>query len=150
MFYYYQFRALLSSTQPGQSLTLAARAVPSGPIAKKERADKLGHFIQTHCLSGMPGTHPFFQALYGIFRLQALPGKLGGADDSLIEWEVDDAVFLESAGKDFTIEAVAVLKGVSIILSRKAHSTLSLSHSRSSALRSGWGTSAASFPPPTA
>lgn len=60
----------------------------------------------------MPGTHPFFAGLYGALRLQALPEKLGGAGDRLIEWEIDDAVFMESAGKDFTLEAIAVLKGV--------------------------------------
>lgn len=62
----------------------------------------------------MPGTHPFFAGLYGVLRLQALPEKLGGAGDRLIEWEIDDAVFMESAGKDFTLEVIAVLKGVCI------------------------------------
>lgn len=61
----------------------------------------------------MPGTQPFFVGLYGILRLQSLPEKLGGAGERLVEWEIDDAVFLESAGKDFALEAVAVLKGVS-------------------------------------
>lgn len=93
-------------------MTPAARSNPSGPLAKKERYDKLAHLIQTHCLSDMPGTHPFFAGLYGVLRLQALPEKLGGAGDRLIEWEIDDAVFMESAGKDFTLEAIAVLKGV--------------------------------------
>lgn len=63
----------------------------------------------------MPGTQPFFVGLYGLLRLQSLPEKLGGAGERLIEWEIDDAVFLESAGKDFTLEAIAVLKGVSSV-----------------------------------
>lgn len=75
--------------------------------------DKLDHLIQTHCLPDVPGTQPFFVGLYGILRLQSLPEKLGGAGERLVEWEIDDAVFLESAGKDFALEAVAVLKGVS-------------------------------------
>jgi len=75
--------------------------------------DKLVHLIQTHCLSDVPGTQPFFFGLYDILRLQGLPEKLGGAGERLVEWEIDDAVFLESAGKDFMIEAIAVLKGVS-------------------------------------
>jgi hypothetical protein len=112
-----QLRALLASTLPGNSLTPSTRANPSSSLAKKERIDRLSHFIQTHCLSGIPGTHPFFQGLYALLRLQSLPEKLGGAGDRVLEWELDDAVFLESAGKDFTLEAVAVLKGVRVFLS---------------------------------
>lgn len=91
----------------------AARSNPSGPLAREERRDKLQRFIQAYCLSEMPGTHPFFAGLYGLLRLQSLPEKLGGAGERTMEWEIDDAVFLESAGKDFTSEAIAVLKGVS-------------------------------------
>ncbi|KAF9518623.1 hypothetical protein BS47DRAFT_1482489 [Hydnum rufescens UP504] len=107
-----EFRALLSSTEPGNSLTLASRADPLGSLARKERFEKFKHFIQSQCVSGVPGTHPFFEGLYGMIRLQTLPVKLGGSGDRLIEWEIDDAVFMESAGKDFSTEAVDVLKGV--------------------------------------
>jgi hypothetical protein len=60
----------------------------------------------------MPGTKPFFQSLWAILRLQVVPEKLGGAGKFRIEWEFDDAVFKEAAGKDFMLEAVDVLKGV--------------------------------------
>lgn len=61
---------------------------------------------------GMPGTIPFFEALWALIRLQALPEELGGAGGYRIEWELDDAVFKEAAGKDFMLEAIDVLKGV--------------------------------------
>jgi len=60
----------------------------------------------------LPGPRPFFQALWAAMRLQVLPAELGGAGPRRIEWEFDDAVFLESAGKEFMMEAVDVLKGV--------------------------------------
>jgi hypothetical protein len=61
---------------------------------------------------GMPGTKPFFEALWAVMRLQALPEQLGGAGGNKIQWEFDDAVFKEAAGKDFMLEAIDVLKGV--------------------------------------
>ncbi|KAF8331083.1 uncharacterized protein EI90DRAFT_3123823 [Cantharellus anzutake] len=97
---------------PGNSLTLAARASPSGPLAKRERHERVEKFIQSHCVSGVPGTHPFFEGLYGILRLQTLPETLGGAGGKIIQWEIDDAIFIETAGKEFTHDAVDILKGV--------------------------------------
>jgi len=44
-------------------------------------------------------------------RLQVLPEQLGGAGGNRIQWELDDAVFKEAAGKDFMLEAIDVLKG---------------------------------------
>lgn len=61
---------------------------------------------------GMPGTKPFFEALWAIMRLQVVPEHIGGAGGNRIEWEFDDAVFKEAAGKDFMLEAIDVLKGV--------------------------------------
>jgi hypothetical protein len=61
---------------------------------------------------GMPGTKPFFEALWAVIRLQVLPEQLGGAGPNRIQWEFDDAVFKEAAGKDFMLEAIDVLKGV--------------------------------------
>lgn len=60
----------------------------------------------------MPGTRPFFEALWAVMRLQTLPDNLGGAGSRRITWEIDDAVFQEAAGKDFMLEAINVLKGV--------------------------------------
>jgi len=60
----------------------------------------------------MPGTKPFFEGLWAVMRLQVIPESLGGAGRSRIEWELDDAVFKEAAGKEFMLEAVDVLKGV--------------------------------------
>ena len=45
----------------------------------------------------MPGTRPFFEALWAIMRLQILPQNLGGSGNQRIEWTFDDAVFMESA-----------------------------------------------------
>jgi hypothetical protein len=45
----------------------------------------------------MAGTKPFFEGLWAIMRLQVLPEDLGGAGSRRIEWELDDAVFMESA-----------------------------------------------------
>lgn len=107
-----EFRAHLSSTYPGGSLSPSSRANPSGKAAKKERYDRFSLFLRTWCISGMPGPRPFFQGLWAMLRLQVLPADLGGAGPRRIEWECDDAVFQESAGKEFMMEAVDVLKGV--------------------------------------
>jgi len=106
-----EFRAHLSSTHPGGSLSLSSRANPSSKAAKKERYNRFFRFIRTWCTSGMPGPRPFFQALWAVMRLQILPLALGGAGPNRIEWEFDDAVFQESAGKEFMLEAIDVLKG---------------------------------------
>ena len=92
-----EFRAHLSATEPGCSLTPHSRADPRGPLARKERYDKLDHFIRTWCAMNMPGTKPFFEGLWGVMRLQVIPEKLGGAGGYRIQWEIDDAVFKESA-----------------------------------------------------
>jgi len=61
---------------------------------------------------GMPGPLPFFQALWAVMRLQAAPEAVGGAGRHRIDWEFDEAVLKEAAGKDFMLEAIDVLKGV--------------------------------------
>ncbi|KAG1771743.1 hypothetical protein EDD22DRAFT_768861 [Suillus occidentalis] len=107
-----EFQAHINATQPGGSLMPHSRANPSGPVAAKERFDRLDKFVKTWCTMGMPGTKPFFQALWAILRLQVVPEPLGGAGANRICWEFDDAVFKESAGKDFMLDAIDVLKGV--------------------------------------
>jgi len=81
-------------------------------VAVKERHERMERFVKSWCTMGMPGTKPFFEALWAIFRLQAIPQNLGGAGSYRIEWELDDSVFKEAAGKDFMLEAIDVLKGV--------------------------------------
>ncbi|OJA20106.1 hypothetical protein AZE42_07971 [Rhizopogon vesiculosus] len=107
-----EFQAHLNATQPGGSLLPHSRANPNGPVAQKERFDRLDRFIKTWCTMGMPGTKPFFEALWAILRLQVVPEHLGGAGAIRLHWEFDDAVFKESAGKDFMLDAIDVLKGV--------------------------------------
>ncbi|KAF9263308.1 hypothetical protein L218DRAFT_927804 [Marasmius fiardii PR-910] len=107
-----EFNAHLSATQPGGSLTPHARLDINGPAAKKERYERFERFLRSWCTMGMPGPQPFFQSLWAIMRLQVLPETVGGAGNSRIEWQFDDAVFKEAAGKDFMLEAVDVLKGV--------------------------------------
>ncbi|KZT42428.1 hypothetical protein SISSUDRAFT_980023 [Sistotremastrum suecicum HHB10207 ss-3] len=107
-----EFKAQLSSTHPGGSLTPLARANLAGPVARKERYERFSRFVRAWCTPGIPGTTPFFHALWAIMRLQTLPNKLGGAGSKRLEWEFDDAVFQESAGKDFMLEAIDILKGV--------------------------------------
>jgi len=89
-----------------------SRADPRGITAQKERYERLDRFVRSWCTTGMPGTKPFFEALWAIMRLQVIPEQLGGAGGYRIEWEFDDAVFREAAGKDFMLEAIDVLKGV--------------------------------------
>jgi len=45
---------------------------------------------------GMPGTKPFFEALWALMRLQSVSEQIGGAGSNRIEWECDDAVFKEA------------------------------------------------------
>ena len=66
------------------------------PQARKERVDHFTQFVRGHCSAGAPGTDPFFKGLYTLLRLQLLSPGAGGAGGSRIEWEIDDAVFLES------------------------------------------------------
>jgi len=107
-----EFKAQLSSITPGGSLTPAARAIPHGPLARKERHERFSAFVSTWCSPTIPGPVPFFQGLWALMRLQALSLQLGGAGQHLIEWEFDDAVFRETAGKDFMLAAVTIMKGV--------------------------------------
>ncbi|TEB37294.1 hypothetical protein FA13DRAFT_1622091 [Coprinellus micaceus] len=107
-----EFQAHLAATQPGASLPAHARSDPRGPFAQKERHERFKKFLSNWCTSGLPGTKPFFEALWAIMRLQVIPEELGGAGRNRIEWEFDDAVFKEAAGKDFMLEAIDVLKGV--------------------------------------
>ncbi|KAH8828573.1 hypothetical protein DL96DRAFT_1669581 [Flagelloscypha sp. PMI_526] len=124
-----EFLAHLSATQPGGSLMPHSRAQPDGSNAVAERKQRFDRFLRSWCTMGLPGTIPFFQGLYGIMRLQVLPEKLGGAGGSRIEWEMDDAVFMEAAGKDFMLEAIDVLKGVlgfEEVAQTRANSSISL------------------------
>lgn len=92
-----EFHAHLSSTRPGQSLTPTARADPHSKLAKHERLERLTKFISVWAVSSVPGTKPFFDGLFAVLRLQSLPEYLGGAGSFRMEWEIDDAVFRESA-----------------------------------------------------
>ncbi|CEL61043.1 hypothetical protein RSOLAG1IB_04283 [Rhizoctonia solani AG-1 IB] len=105
-----EFRAHLSSVQPGCSLSPAARATPSGALARRERADKFQAFVEAQC--GSAGTQNFFIGLYAIMKLQTLPPSIGGTGESRIEWEIDDAVFMESGGNQFMLDAIDMMKGV--------------------------------------
>jgi len=105
-----EFQAQLSATSPGGSLMPHARVDPRGPAAQKERFERMARFVRNWCNMGMPGTKPFFEALWAIMRLQVIPEVLGGAGRNRIEWELDDAVFKEAAGKDFMLEAIDFLK----------------------------------------
>ncbi|KAJ2917750.1 hypothetical protein MD484_g2634, partial [Candolleomyces efflorescens] len=107
-----EFQAHLAGTQSGASLPAHARADPRGAIAVKERYERFERFLCNWCTAGLPGTKPFFEALWAVMRLQVIPEELGGAGRNRIEWEFDDAVFQEAAGKEFMLEAIDVLKGV--------------------------------------
>ncbi|KAF5393229.1 hypothetical protein D9757_000728 [Collybiopsis confluens] len=131
-----EFRAHLSTTQLGASLSPHARSHPRGSDAQKgtvseafrlvhnyliplspfpsllERYERFERFVRSWCTLGMPGPQPFFQALWAVMRLQVVPEDIGGAGRYRIQWEFDDAVLKEAAGKDFMLEAIDVLKGV--------------------------------------
>ena len=107
-----EFQAHLNATSPGGSLIPHARVDPRGQAAQKERYERMAQFVGNWCNIGMPGTKPFFEALWAIMRLQVLPEELGGAGRNRIEWDLDDAIFKEAAGKDFMFEAIDFLKGV--------------------------------------
>lgn len=152
-----EFQAHLSATLPGGSLMPHSRAEPTGPLARKERYDRLERFVRTWCTMGMPGTKPFFEGLWAVMRLQVIPEHLGGAGGRKIEWEIDDALFKEAAGKDFMLDAIDVLKGVlgfeEILSSRRSPSTayssfplVSRVHSRSQSQPLPSGSSAPAHP----
>jgi hypothetical protein len=91
-----EFNANLSSTVSGGSLAPHMRSDPNGPVARRERFDRFHRFIRSWCTVGMPGTVPFFEALWAVMRLQVIPREIGGAGGNRIEWEMDDAVFMEA------------------------------------------------------
>lgn len=107
-----EFQAHINATAPGGSLMPHCRANPNGPIAREERKEHLDRFLKAWCNVGMPGTKPFFEGLWAVMRLQLVPEKLGGTGRRRVLWEFDDAVFMESAGKEFMLEAIDVLKGL--------------------------------------
>jgi hypothetical protein len=73
------------------------RQNPASQGAKQERLERVQKFINVWATSGNVGTKPFFEGLYAVLRLQGLPENLGGAGGKRIAWELDDAVFKESA-----------------------------------------------------
>jgi hypothetical protein len=91
-----EFKAHLSATLPGGSLTPLSRADSTGNAAQKERYEAFERFIRSWCTVGMPGTKPFFEGLWALMRLQVVPEHLGGAGGHYIHWEIDDAVLKES------------------------------------------------------
>ncbi|KAF7321693.1 hypothetical protein MKEN_00690700 [Mycena kentingensis (nom. inval.)] len=107
-----EFQATITATTPGASLSPHARAEPAGNVARKERYERFERFVRAWCSVGMPGPQPLFQSLWAIMRLQIVPEALGGAGRNVIVWEFDDAVLRESAGREFMVEAIDVLKGV--------------------------------------
>ena len=115
-----EFQAHLAAMQPGGSLMPHSRSNPRGPSARKvgvmshftsnratthqkhsnqtqERFERFERFIRSWCTMGMPGTKPFFEALWAVMRLQVVPENFGGAGGYRIQWEIDDAVFKEAA-----------------------------------------------------
>ncbi|KAF8608701.1 hypothetical protein BDV93DRAFT_518771 [Ceratobasidium sp. AG-I] len=105
-----EFRAHLSSVQPGCSLSPAARVNLSGALARRERASRFQQFVDAQC--GSAGTQNFFNGLHATMRLQTLPPNIGGTGEGRIEWEIDDAVFMESGGNQFMLDAIDTMKGV--------------------------------------
>lgn len=59
-----------------------------------------------------PGPHPLLRSLKTILLLQSLAQKHGGAGAYRIEWEIDDAVWMEGSGEDFARIGIELLKGV--------------------------------------
>jgi len=106
--------ALLSSTNPLHSLTPQSRARPQGKAAQKEREEKLSAFLRewSKTMDTLPGVRNFIEGLYCTLRLMSKPENQGGAGPRRVEWEVDDAVFMESAGEEFMRDAIIMIKGV--------------------------------------
>lgn len=92
-----EFQAHMSATVPGGSLPAHCRSNPDGNAAKRERKERFDRFVKAWCNVGMPGTKPFFESLWAVMALEVVPEHLGGAGSRRIEWEFDDAVFMESA-----------------------------------------------------
>ncbi|KZT62041.1 hypothetical protein CALCODRAFT_490605 [Calocera cornea HHB12733] len=106
--------ALLSSTVPLHSLTPPSRARPQGKSAQKEREEKLSAFLREwgKTMDTLPGVRKFIEGLYSTLRLMSRPENHGGAGPRRVEWEIDDAIFMESAGEEFMHDAIIMLKGV--------------------------------------
>ncbi|KZO98834.1 hypothetical protein CALVIDRAFT_534908 [Calocera viscosa TUFC12733] len=106
--------ALLSSTIPLHSLTPPSRARPHGKAAQKEREEKLSAFLREwgKTMDTLPGVRKFIEGLYSTLRLMSRPENHGGAGGRRVEWELDDAIFMESAGEEFMRDAIIMLKGV--------------------------------------
>ncbi|GJN90986.1 hypothetical protein Rhopal_004000-T1 [Rhodotorula paludigena] len=108
---------LLSSTAPAEGLkahlgisreSTSVKALRS-PAARAYRRARVKEFVAAHCVKDMPGTHPFFRALWAALSMQAQ----GAAEARCIEWEVDVAVFAEAGGSpEWARDAVVLLKSV--------------------------------------
>ena len=92
-----EFQAHISATTPNGSLPANLRSNLQSPLARQERWERFDRFVKNWCTPAMPGTKPFFESIWAVMRLQVIPENLGGAGSKLIEWEFDDAVFIESA-----------------------------------------------------
>lgn len=106
-------RAIMDRLQVSEGGTAAMRS----PTASKERKARLGAFVRAHCLKGLPGTLPFFRALFAVLCLQQLAVGKGGAGKRRVEWEVDVSVFSEAGGGTWMDDSVECLKAVSLAFS---------------------------------
>lgn len=116
-----ELEALLSSTLPASTIkrelgiSQASESVVAlrSSAARKIRRQKLREFVDANCSKGLPGTHPFFKALFGAMWLQVADGRSGGAGAKCVEWELDVAVFTEAgSGESWAKDAVEALIGV--------------------------------------
>ncbi|BGP32628.1 hypothetical protein JCM10296v2_004409 [Rhodotorula toruloides] len=117
----HEIETLLASTLPASTikkeLGISQASESVAPLrssaARKIRQQKLREFVDANCAKGLPGTHPFFKALFGAMWLQAMDGRRGGAGGKCVAWEVDVAVFTEAgSGEAWAKDAVEALKGV--------------------------------------
>jgi len=81
--------------------------------AKEKRREQLLAFLRNHALRTHIGPQPFLQSLYSTLVLQSQNTHQGGAGSHLIEWSIDDSVFMEAGGPEFLRESIQLLKGVS-------------------------------------
>ncbi|BGP48741.1 hypothetical protein JCM10450v2_004617 [Rhodotorula kratochvilovae] len=116
-----QVDSLLASTQPGATIKGFLSISPESnslaalrsSAARTHRRARLREFIDMNCTAAMPGTHPFFTALFAALWVQAMDSRRGGAGERIVEWEVDVAVFTEAGGNEaWAGEAIEALKGV--------------------------------------
>ncbi|GAA6054581.1 hypothetical protein JCM3770_000061 [Rhodotorula araucariae] len=113
--------SLLASTQPGATIKALLSISPDSTsitalrssAARRYRRTRLREFIGANCTASMPGTHPFFKALFAALWVQAMDPRAGGAGERVVDWEVDMAVFTEAGGNEaWASEAIEALKGV--------------------------------------